>query len=226
MVVGQGNLFSATEQEYLMDADDEERRKLWSQWYTPTDLAGRIVEWSLRPFLTVDPKQWGQAPVFLTILEPSAGRGALIHRIPCRHSITAFEIDPKNADFLRSSYPTVDVQLADFLAVESPGQFDLAIMNPPYENEQELDFARRIVLDGIADRAVMLMRSGFRHGKRRWELFWKYVDLKRQVDLMTRPKFGGSGVALSDFAVFDITRRDTPLELGEVQMVEVERWMV
>lgn len=204
---------------------DEPRLDL-SQWYTPAKLARMIVEWTLRSYYIDDPGQWRKMPDCLSILEPAAGRGALIHDIPEQHLITAFDIDPRNAEHLTTNYLHANVFLADFLTFIDPGHFDLAIMNPPYENDQDLDFARRVVVDGVADRAVMLMRSVFRHGKKRWEEFWRYVDLNRQVDLVTRPKFGGENTALSDFAVFDVIKRDVPLELGQVQKVEVERWII
>jgi predicted RNA methylase len=211
---------------------DEPRLDL-SQWYTPPKLARMIVEWTLRSYATSDPRHWGQISDYLRILEPAAGRGALILDIPEQHSVVAYDVDQRNIDYLMTlssswaSCPcTCEPRLRDFLSDPDPGHFDLSIMNPPYEHDQDLDFARRVVVDGVADRAVMLMRSVFRHGKKRWEKFWRHVNLNRQVDLVTRPKFGGDNTALSDFAVFDVTRRDVPLELGQVQKVEVERWII
>lgn len=201
-----------------------------SQWYTPAPLAQRIAAWSgLQP---------GQR-----VLEPAAGRGALMLPLPlCAWS--AVELDPENfghlvrlneAHTLGPEYQ--DLWLGDFLTmtphtfapypnVRADGYvFDACMQNPPYEGNLDCDFVLH-ALD-FAPRVIALLRSAFRHGDRRWERVWRWVDCTRRVELVDRPSFG-SGIdgdsPMSDFAVFELRKRAHARERGEVSKEEVSWW--
>jgi len=89
---------------------------------TPAALADRMVE-----ALEVEEGD--------TVLEPSAGTGALVSAAKRRHPdchVVAIEINPKLAR--KSDYPTVT---GDFIDLELETKFDRVIMNPPFELLQD-----------------------------------------------------------------------------------------
>lgn len=81
-----------------------------------------------------------------SILEPSAGAGALLQAIARRHDVEALtihgvEINQGLASRLQGIFPSAAVHCADFLACEPSalGNFDAILMNPPFENAQDIE---------------------------------------------------------------------------------------
>lgn len=78
-----------------------------------------------------------------SVLEPSAGTGALADRIlHCNPaSLTVIELDPARAQFLRQRYArfvNVDVFCGDFM-VAAPGDvFDRVVLNPPFNPDLDV----------------------------------------------------------------------------------------
>lgn len=71
---------------------------------------------------------------FNTILEPSAGEGAIVNaarQIPSVETIVAVEVQPKRAAALRR-FASVEVVECDFLALRPSQVFDTVLMNPPF----------------------------------------------------------------------------------------------
>ena len=79
-----------------------------------------------------------------SILEPSAGTGALLNAMPpeCRPGVTAVEINFALSQSLEALAGTV--RCSDFLecSPEQLGQFDRVIMNPPFENAIDIKHIR------------------------------------------------------------------------------------
>jgi hypothetical protein len=196
---------------------DDDRDLSLSQWYTPPRLAKRVVDWALQ-----------DCTRRLSILEPSAGRGALLAPIPKQHSICAVEIDPRNVKHLRVAYPHVHVIEGDFFEsyYHLPHVIDLCISNPPYENNNDLNFVERIIVNGDVQRGVFLLRGVFLNGVDRWIGALRLVEIERLVFLVNRPKFGGSGSPRSEYIIVDMVRRSTPLKRGEVCNPTVEWWRI
>jgi phospholipid N-methyltransferase len=72
-----------------------------------------------------------------TILEPSAGDGAIVaslrERIPENIKIVAVEIDQQRTQQLRDrNLPNVEIVEADFLQWQPGQHFDAVVMNPPF----------------------------------------------------------------------------------------------
>jgi type I restriction-modification system DNA methylase subunit len=71
-----------------------------------------------------------------TILEPSAGHGVFIDRMPhfncLSKNVTAVEIDPVSCRLLRALYPDVDIIERGFESIAFDRKFDLIIGNPPF----------------------------------------------------------------------------------------------
>lgn len=74
------------------------------------------------------------------VLEPSAGQGHLVRCIErCDPSlIVLYDILPENVIILRERFPYI-VYESDFLEEVPVEQFDRVVMNPPFENKQDID---------------------------------------------------------------------------------------
>ena len=69
-----------------------------------------------------------------TVLEPTAGHGALVCGLPADTTITAIERDPARVERLRQALPTIQVVSGDALEVlDAPEpRYDYVIANPPF----------------------------------------------------------------------------------------------
>lgn len=107
------------------------------------------------------------------VLEPSAGRGALLRAlamyIPTRKiELTAVELMPENVRALATAGWAEHVVEADFLLyVERP--FDRVIMNPPFARQADVHHVRHAYeLLALGGRLVAIMSAGikFRHNRK------------------------------------------------------------
>lgn len=199
-----------------------QRRDL-SAWFTPADLAERIVEWALQPFGELTSRG-------LDILEPSAGRGALVRPLLARSlRVDALDIDPDNVRALRVTFgerkPGFCASEVDFLTLE-PGRmqpgYDLAIMNPPFEGgaaEAHIMHALK-----FADHAVAHVPLTTLEGKARRESLWSKVRLHRLAVCATRPKYGAKGGATA-MCTLDVSARTVVIgKPAAWDGVDVEVW--
>lgn len=179
-------------QNWLPGMEAEQRKLDLSQWYTPPETAARLAQWAQ-----------GEA----RILEPAVGRGALVMALMREHGrsrVLMYDADPTNVEHLSylEEFRACEVRCGDFLAAEPDEQFDVAVMNPPYENDQDVDFVLR-ALDW-APRVIGIFRSAIVHGIDRREQLWSKVKLTRLAWMSGRPRFGGAGAPLSDFVALEV----------------------
>lgn len=181
-----------------------EQKASESQWYTRPKLACRIAQWVLR-----------NNPGIRKVLEPSAGEGALIKPfldLSDQIRVYAVELDPINVEKLRTLGDRVTVIDGNFLNIWVP-RADIAVMNPPYEHDQDVRFIMRAL--EFTDRVVALLRGVVHHGLNRWNLLWRYVDIVREANFIERPKFGGSFTPMQDYVLLELVKRKCPRERGE-----------
>ncbi|WP_459203491.1 DUF3560 domain-containing protein (plasmid) [Ralstonia pseudosolanacearum] len=117
---------------------------------TPVDLARRMADLAdIRPGMRV--------------LEPSAGTGLLLGALggrmfghnPERGEVVAIEVNRDLSRRLRGEFPKTRVHCADFLSIDGPaalvgdvpapvplGDFDVIVMNPPFENGADIRHIR------------------------------------------------------------------------------------
>lgn len=185
------------------------RPKLLSQWFTPDDLAVRLVEWCGRP------------PLHSTVLEPSAGAGALVDAI-CdvfpMPAVTACEIDETHAEPLRrkhsgQAFGDVRVECCDYLRRPAPAKrYDFCVMNPPYEGGMDGAFIAKAMDE--SQRIVGLCRLNVLVGGGRHERVWSRIpsewSLAGIAFLVSRPSFLLAGAEtdspMSDFVAFKLVR--------------------
>lgn len=188
-----------------------------SQWYTPPELARRIARWAVESHPDME----------LCVLEPSAGRGALaiqLWELDEVQELKCIDIDPENARVLQLL--GFQVTCADFRAWEAPGKYDLAVMNPPFEDGA----AEEHVLHALKScaRVVAHVPLTTLAGKERREGLWSTAYLKRIAIHSSRPKYSGSKTGgQTDMCTIDVVRRPE----GKVAMdgvaacgVEIEWW--
>jgi len=191
-----------------------------SQWFTHPTVARRIVEWTHR-----------NHPTARNFLEPSAGRGAFVQallELSPSIMVTACEIDPRLAPALLCLNGLRDVHQGDFLADDfrdmylSRPLFDGAVMNPPYERDAEAHHVRRAC--ELCGFVVALLRGVVKHGQRRFDLLWRWVDIRREVVFVERPSFGGDFTPMQDFVVLDLELRREPRGRGEPSEPHPVEW--
>ena len=110
-------------------------KKEFQFFETPAELADRMVAEGLR----------GQ-----TILEPSAGHGALLDAVrrqspkeyESRLVVHAFEINPRCQTTLLAKHPGIELLGADFLQYDTRNSYDSIIMNPPFNHGQDVRHVR------------------------------------------------------------------------------------
>jgi len=189
-----------------------------SQWYLGCALAERITNWAT--------SIW--ANTRLHVLEPSAGRGALVRPlVAAGHRVTAIDIDGDNTDWLVSEWTRaegVEVICADFTAFDDWPTVDLALLNPPFENgqtEQHIMHALR-----FAPRVVAHVPLTTLAGKDRREGLWSAAYLKRLVIHSSRPKYSGSRTGgMTDMCTVDVVRRSERVDSSvRASGVSVEWW--
>lgn len=178
---------------YLPGFEAEHRDPGLSQWYTPPVLAERIWRWS-------------RAPMVRRVLEPSAGIGNLLAPIVADGvHVHACETDPEKANVLLGRFHRVSLSVENFLNVEPfPEPFDLVVMNPPYENGQDVEHIEHAI--GFAPRVVALVLHSILFSQRRRPFWTERVQIRRGARLSERPKFGPKG-GERDFVVVELTRR-------------------
>lgn len=183
--------------EYLPGMESERRDVSLSQWPTPPKLAKRIVEWALDPL-----------EAYATVLEPSAGHGnlaAAIRDYPRKVAIgspVCVEIDQTACEHLEDK--GFDAYVGDFLAIGWDLEFDIAIMNPPFEGGQTeahilkaLRFCKRVVCHcPLTTLAGQERRVGL----------WSLAYLKRLVIHSARPKYGAEG-GKTDMCTIEVVHR-------------------
>ena len=194
---------------------ERERQRALSQWWTPPDLARRFAAWALKGLR------------FPTVLEPSAGSGALVRAIldvrPMA-KVNAIELDPTWAARLRADGQCASVTEGDFLSLD-PLEHDSAhvvIANPPYENGLDGAFLEHAMR--MAPRVAALLRVNALVGQERHERVWSRVGrgwhLRSIAYLSRRPAFLAAGEATdgakSDFVAVQLVegvgRRRTSVE--------------
>lgn len=201
--------------------EDEQRSVATSQWYSPPDLAARLWHFAPKP----------RTGVPFRVLEPAAGKGALILPmltgaiVPTQ--IVAYDVDVKNVlSLLELAEKTTNVEIIvrhrDFLAETDPGEFDLAVQNPPFEKSGAADFVLHSLK--FAQRTVGVFPASLPYSNGRASSLWRHVDIRRQA-ILPRYKFGGEHSPMIDFCALDLELRARPRRPGEPTTHTTEWWL-
>lgn len=203
----------------LFDESAAKDRAL-SQWFTPTWLARRLVA-------------WGGSMHLEHVIEPSGGSGELVAALldsmgdneePA--SVTVFELDPRWASHLRARFePDIEVHEADFLGTHNrlSLDYDVALLNPPYEKQLDVAFLRRSM--SLANRCLGIFRLAFLANKGTRATIAERGHVLRRVAMLGRVRFDGDGNTspVSDFIALD-TSRAKPGETPGTEGAVIEWW--
>lgn len=143
----------------------------------------------------------------LNVLEPAAGRGAIVERldgwakVPGSWVWTSYEIDLGHIEALQQCHVgTHEVYGKDFLGVApalQPGSFQVIITNPPYSLSHEyLQACWRLQ----PKKLIFLLRLSFLASANRTDFMRKYAP--DVYVLPDRPSFTGKGADSTDYAWF------------------------
>ena len=182
----------------------EQRRVMeFSQWLTEPRLADIVAE-----VADVRGKH---------VLEPSCGDGELVRACVGggASSVLGVELDKKVAARARRRFagnPRGSVVTGDFLDLRI-GTWDVATMNPPYEDGADAAHIDRALT--LVPRAVAILRLNALAGSTRHERLWSRFDVRQVLVLPQRPDFGRearrvglvSNGAESDFCIVDVLAR-------------------
>jgi predicted RNA methylase len=209
--------------EQLPGMESERRDVALSMWFTPPELAKRIVQWALEPYNEHD---------LLSVLEPSCGQGALIRAMLDTTRIRfvrGIDVDPRNVAHCRARFEAfggVELDQGDFLKFDPFKEYEMAVMNPPYESAQ----AEAHILHAlkVCKRVVAHVPLTTLEGKKRREGLWSEAYLKRLAICSSRPKYGATGGATA-MCTIDVVRRPEGRKAmrGRVEAggVKVEWWI-
>ena len=108
-----------------------------------------------------------------TVLEPSAGRGALIkaiHRACPSVTVECYELMPENREFLHSLDNVI--LLDEDFTKDSVGSYTKIIANPPFSNNQDIEHVR--IMYKLLEKGGTLAAITSSH--------WKIASEKKCVD--------------------------------------------
>lgn len=154
-----------------------------------------------------------------TVLEPSAGSGAILDQIADLHhepaAVVAYEISPTLCEILQAK--GYDSRPRDFLEQE-PGavQFDRVLMNPPFEKMQDIDHVRHAFeFLKPGGRLVAIMSPGpfYRSDRKAAEFRDWFEDLGGEVSDIEAGAFKESGTGVASKMV-TIDKADDSEPLG------------
>jgi predicted RNA methylase len=163
-----------------------------SQWFTPPDLAARVVEWARIDLVWRDRGRDMVEPAPMRVLEPSAGNGALVRPLVAAGAhVTAVELDLRYVQDLANvlGLGNREHRMAvpcDFLELDPRelGPHDLCVTNPPYENGLDVAFILHALK--FAPRVVGIFQAGIEYGVDRHEALWAHVRPTRMLKLKRR----------------------------------------
>ena len=163
---------------------------------TPDDLADRIV--ALSSVKESD-----------NILEPSAGRGAIIraiHRVCPTLFVECFELMPENREILLK-LTGVDLIGFDFIKEHKVKKYDKIIANPPFSNNQDMDHVR-LMYDCLAEGGRLVSITGLSHAfreDRKAAAFREWLTLVKAKEFpIEKGAFKDNGTAIvSNILVID-----------------------
>ncbi|MDQ0672919.1 putative RNA methylase [Pseudarthrobacter siccitolerans] len=161
-----------------------DEKKLYQFYETPQGLAQRVVEEA-----AIEPG--------MSVLEPSAGRGALLEPLDqSAVDLTCVEIDSKHSTYLSESGISCINQ--DFVNWMPDRTYDRIIMNPPFTRQQDVDHvSKAFQLLKPAGRLVAITSPGWQfRDNRKSTAFRELVDKHGWYEDIPEGTFKTSGTMI------------------------------
>lgn len=182
-----------------------------SQFFTPPELAAKVVEWAVNHHWP-DGSARAEGPRGpLRVLEPSAGNGALVRPLVAAGAeVLAVELDMRyHAELeqfgcaVSSGMSFLGLDTIDTDVLVGISEFDLCVMNPPYENGLDVAFILHALR--FAPRVVGIFTDRILFGVERKEGLWSQVRPTR-IAFQSRRPFKG---AQTDYVVAELVKRES-----------------
>lgn len=169
-------------------------KKEFQFFATPAKLADRLVE--LAELNEHDGRGFG------SILEPSAGQGAIvkaIHEATGYTSVVGYELMEENRQILKKMH-AFHVIGEDFLQADESSKYDYIIANPPFSKNQDIDHIRKMYAvceDG--GRIVTIASKHWQFAKNKKETQFRawLEDLGAEIIDLDNGEFKESGTMVS-----------------------------
>ena len=188
----------------LSGKDYQQEKKDFQFFGTPEAVADRIV--SHIDIISDSSK----------VLEPSAGRGALIKAVRKRNQtviIDAFEAMPENKKVLQTM-ENVNIIGDDFLKSDTSVKYDIIVANPPFSKNQDVTHVMRMY-DHLKDggRLVAIMSPHWQHSQdKKSQQFRDFLQsVSGQVYEIDEGAFAESGTNIKTYFVV-IDKQSEPVQ--------------
>ena len=166
------------------------RKQDLGQFDSPPAVVARILELA-------------QIRAGMSVLEPSAGLGAIAHAAAAAGAIVScVELDPSRAAVLKTE--GFKVLVGDFLTFSHLGPFDLALMNPPFAGQVDIDHVRHaaaMLRPGGLLIAVMSAGVEFRQDRKASEFRAWLQDLGGSIEALPDGAFKTAGTSVRSVIV-------------------------
>lgn len=183
-----GDARSAIEQ--AIETGAVTRKQDLGQFDSPPAVVARIMELA-------------QIRAGMSVLEPSAGLGAIAHAAAAAGAVvTCVEVDPSRAEVLRVE--GFKILVGDFLTFSHIGPFNLALMNPPFAGQVDIDHVRHaaaMLRPGGLLIAVMSAGVEFRQERKAAEFRAWLQDLGGSIEHLPESAFKTSGTSVRSVIV-------------------------
>lgn len=133
-----------------------------------------------------------------TVLEPGAGSGAILDMLPEGAEASAYEISPPLREILQAKGH--ELEGSDFMEADTTPRFDKVVMNPPFEQLQDIDHVRRAFsMLKPGGRLVSVMSPGpfFRNTRKAQEFRDWFEDMVGYEQDLPAGSFQASGTGVS-----------------------------
>ena len=163
-----------TIEEILLTGEYTDSKKEYQFFETPENIAKQLIRMA----------EIGDGD---TVLEPSAGRGAIAKFIP---SCDCIELNPENRQHLKNfGFNVVGENFLEFSR-----QYDIIIANPPFARQQDIDHVNHMI-DLAKKRVVSVMSASitFRTNKKTQEFLDRIEQLDGEIIGLPEKSFQKSG---------------------------------
>lgn len=187
-----GFVFDEDPTQYLDNIQNGDKRNLKKEFQffaTPDSVCDRLVE-----LADINEQE--------RVLEPSAGRGAIIsaiNRVHPKMYVECFELMPLNVQFL-NKIDTAIVIGDDFLKSEESEPFDVIIANPPFSKNQDIDHVMKMwEMVGNGGRIVSVMSKHWQQSSNKKEKQFRdfLEENKAEVIEIDAGEFKESGTSIA-----------------------------
>lgn len=187
-----------------------------SQYFTPPELAQKVVEWAgVHADCRCGDPDCALPRRPMRVLEPSAGNGALVRPLVAAGAdVRAVELDERYCSELAElMWGRRGCTLAcptNFLEMQPDAACDLCVMNCPYEDGKDVAFILHALK--FAPRVVGIFQAGIEYGVDRYDDLWAHVRPTRLLKLKRRwfKSADGKG-GLTNYVVIELVKRESPL---------------